>query len=215
MTNVSQMTTARMWTESNKQTETLPSRMKSVRLGILIAAASLVTVSMATPLAAGPLGDLVGFGAQNVYLKSPADKRAGAPPPHQADKAKPVALSKDCIRAGSKTGKDCDAFHVAHANKLADSVIKRAGSPAAGPAPAAVANANPPQAGSASPVPVPAVPANGNPPTVVVATPTTLVQTQTRSPAVTPAVTLQGSGSPPSCKGASSGLEVLTAIHNC
>jgi hypothetical protein len=212
MTNVQQMTTVRMWTKSNKQTETPGSGMKSTRLGILIAVACLATLSMATPLAAGTLGDLVGFGAQGVYLKSPADRGAGALPPHQADKAKPVLLSKDCIRAGSKTSKDCDAFHVAHANKPADSVNKRPGSPAAGPAPAAVANANSPQAGSASPAPVPA---NGNPPTVVVATQTSLVQTQTSTPAVPPAVTLQGSGSPPSCSGASSGLEVLTAIRKC
>jgi hypothetical protein len=215
MINVQQMTTARMRTESNERAEMLGSGMKAARLGIVIATACLTTLSMATPLAAGALSDLVGFGSQNVYLKSLADKGSGAPPPHQADKTKHVPLSKDCIGAGSKTSKDCEAFHVAHANKPADTVIKQSGRPAAGPAPAAAASANPPQAGSASPAPVPAIPANGNPPTVVVSTPTALVQTQTGSPAVPSAVTLQGSGSPPSCNGAPSGLEVLTAIHNC
>ena len=118
--------------------------MRPSNFGFLVAIAGLATISVATMSRAGGLSDLVGYGAQDVYLSPPANAPAapanaaeapanaaeangqsdvGGATAHQTRKSMQLRLSKDCRKAGFKTREECDAFHTAQANKPADAVL--------------------------------------------------------------------------------------------
>ena len=162
--------------------------MRPSSLGFLVAMAGLAMVSVAEPSRAGGLSDLVGYGAQDVYLSPPASAPAasanspkaaanalgasanapeatgqtdaGGATVHQTRKPIQLRLSKDCRKAGFKTREECDVFHAAQANKPADVVL-----PADSQGSVGVAIVEPGQPAKASTGQTPAASA-GNPPSL-------------------------------------------------